>query len=117
MRICPAFASLALLAVACSSTTSSTESTTIHVSDYSRACVVATDCVLAIDGDVCGVCANSAVAKSDTKYAADRAQLGDRCSGAATAGPADCQGFITTCAEGVCGAVSCENPAEGGCAP
>ena len=77
----------------------------------------ATCSVLAIDGDVCGVCPGSAVAKSDTKYETDRAHLANRCSGAATAGRGDCQGFITICTAGVCGAVACEHPADGGCAP
>ena len=103
-----------VLFVACSST-ASTASTTIRVSDYSRACVVAEDCVLALDGDVCDQCPNSAVAKSDARYEADRAQLGDRCPGAATVGAPMCQGFITTCTAGVCGAASCDNPADGGC--
>ena len=75
MRALLLFSFFTVVLLACASKTE----TTLHVSEYSTACTADKECVLAINGDVYQPCANAAFARSDARYAADRARLRESC--------------------------------------
>ena len=110
MRLLLGSGLLLLLFAGCSGRTD----TTIDVADYSRSCAANQDCALAIDGDVCAVCPNSAVARSDARYGTDRARIAGSCKHGGF-GSGDCTSARAVCTGGACAILLCEGPNASAC--